>query len=125
MTTHIVGPNRHDSPDSQTARPWISRAYLALAFFLVWLPLMFALGYVVTSWFDVDPSAGETITSHGLVGWLTAIGYAVLVGLPGWFGAWAAWRAQRICPSSAATVAMALAALAATGLLVLCLVVPL
>jgi hypothetical protein len=92
---------------------------------VVWFPFVFALGYWVTSWFSITPGSGETIASQGLVGWLTNLGYALVVGLPAWAGAWWAYTARRLGGRTGAAVALVLNLLVGTGLLVLCLVEPL
>jgi hypothetical protein len=99
-------------------------AWLMPLAFLVWFPLMFAAGYWLTDLMGVYPSEGATqdMTEIGLIGWLVAIGYGLVAGLPGWIGAAFAVRARRRGAHIAALLALVVNLLLAALFLVSTLV---
>ena len=120
MTTPTV-PQHSPSPvapEESPSRIWTSMAYLSLLAYLVWLPVMFVMGYWVTSWFDVDPGSGPTMADQGVLGWLANLGLAVLAGLPAWLGAGAAIRSRHLGGRTAPLVALVLTVLVALVFLV-------
>jgi hypothetical protein len=72
-------------------------AWLMPLAFLVWFPLMFVAGYWLTDLMDVYPAEGATreMTEIGLGGWIVAIIFGLVAGLPGWIGVGLALAARR------------------------------
>lgn len=80
-------------------------SYVVNLGYVVWFWVMFAAGYWVYSWFGLDPSS-SALSDAGAGGWLAALGYGLVVGLPSWIGAWVAQRAYRVGGGLAAMVAL-------------------
>jgi hypothetical protein len=122
-TTPEVAPSapaEGDGGRSLTIAAWM----MPLAF-LVWFPLMFAAGYWLTDLMDVYPAEGATrdMIDTGVVGWLVAIGFGIVAGLPGWIGAALAVQARRSGARTAAVLALVVNLLLA-GLFLVSTVVP-
>ena len=122
-TTPEVAPSapaEGDGGRSLTIAAWM----MPLAF-LVWFPLMFAAGYWLTDLMDVYPAEGATqdMIDTGVVGWLVAIGFGLVAGLPGWIGAALAVQARRRGARTAAVLALVVNLLLA-GLFLVSTVVP-
>jgi hypothetical protein len=100
-------------------------AWLMPLALLVWFPLMFAAGYWVADLMDVYPAEGATqqMTEIGLGGWLVAVAFGLVAGLPGWVGAVLAIGARRHGAGAAALLALVVNLLLA-GLLLLSSVLP-
>jgi hypothetical protein len=100
-------------------------AWLMPLAFLVWFPLMFAAGYWLTDLMDVYPAEGATqdMTEIGVTGWIVAICYGLVAGLPGWVGAAFAVRARRRGARTSALLALVVNLLLA-GLFLVSTLVP-
>lgn len=110
MTTPTVPETQHGatSPASRS-RPWTIAALLTQVFYVLWLPLMFAFGYMLGDIFGYDPGTEQPT---GL--WATAASVAaalLVIPLPSWVGMGLAVRARRLGARSAALVALVLCAL--------------
>jgi hypothetical protein len=86
---------------------------------------MFAAGYWVADLMEVYPAEGATqqMTEIGLGGWLVAVAFGLVAGLPGWVGAVLAIGARRHGAGAAALLALVVNLLLA-GLLLLSSVLP-
>lgn len=94
------------------------RAYVVNLAYIAWFWVMFAAGYWVYSWFDLDPSAAQSLRDAGLAGWAAALGYALVATSPSWVGAWLAGRARAVGAGRAATIALVVNLVVGSGLLV-------
>jgi hypothetical protein len=109
-------------PSAASARPgrtltvW---SYLVNLAYLAWFWVMFAAGYWVYSLFDLDPSAGDELSSEGVLGWSAAMVFGVVTALPSWVGAWLALRARAAGAGVAAVISLVLNLLIAVGYLAL------
>ena len=112
-------------PKGDGGRRLTTAAWLMPLAFLVWFPLMFAAGYWLTDLMDVYPAEGATqdMTEIGVTGWIAAICYGLVAGLPGWVGAAFAVRARRSGARTAALLALVVNLLLA-GLFLLSTLVP-
>jgi hypothetical protein len=112
-------------PVGEGARNLTVAAWLMPLTFLVWFPLMFAAGYWLTDLMGVYPAQGATqdMTEIGVTGWIVAICYGLVAGLPGWIGAAFAVRARRRGARTAALLAL-LVNLLLAGLFLLSTLVP-
>ncbi len=113
------GPTPTSTP--QPGAGLVRRAYLVNLVYLAWFWVMFAAGYWVYSWFDLDPSAGGWLGDAGPVGWVAALGYAAVATIPSWVGAVLAGRARRAGAGRAATVALVVNLVVGAALLVVVL----
>jgi hypothetical protein len=122
-----VTPEKVPSADAErdASRRLTIAAWLMPLAFIVWFPLMFAAGYWLTDLMDVYPAEGATqeMTEIGLGGWLVALAFGLLAGLPGWIGAGFAVRARRLGARTAAVLALVVNLLLA-GLFLLSSVLP-
>lgn len=122
-TTPEVAPSAPAEGDR--GRSLTIAAWLMPLAFLVWFPLIIAAGYWLTDLMDVYPAEGATqdMIETGLVGWLVAIGFGLVAGLPGWIGAALAVQARRRGARTAALLALVVNLLLA-GLFLVSTVVP-
>jgi uncharacterized membrane protein len=94
-----VTPERTPSaaPRGDDSRRLTVAAWLMPLAFVVWFPLMFVAGYWLTDLMDVYPAEGATqeMTEIGLGGWIVAIIFGLVAGLPGWIGVGLAVAARR------------------------------
>jgi hypothetical protein len=122
-----VTPERTPSaaPGRDDARRLTVSAWLMPLAFLVWFPLMFAAGYWLTDLMDVYPAEGATqeMTEIGLGGWIVAILFGLIAGLPGWIGVGLAVAARRRGARLAAMLALVVNLLLA-GLFLISSVLP-
>lgn len=88
-----------------TANPWTVAAWLAPLIYLVWLVVMFVLGYWVTGLFDFEPGLGTSLKDQGTAEWFANAAYFVVVAVPSWLGVWWASLARRAGAGRAATAA--------------------
>lgn len=110
MTTTAVQPS---------AKPWTTGAYLSLLAYVVWLPLMFAFGYLLADLLGYDP--GMTEPSGFLALAVTVLVAVAVVPLPSWIGAGLAIKARKLGAGTACVVALALCLISGVALLVMSL----
>lgn len=86
---------------------------------VLWLPVMFALGYWVADVTDTYPSPGSDLTlwQVGPVGWVTAVVFAVLAALPCLLGLVLAQGARRRGAGVIAAIALAVNGVLAVALI--------
>lgn len=97
MTSMTPGRTPSAAPGRDDGRRLTVAAWLMPLAFLVWFPLMFVAGYWLTDLMDVYPAEGATreMTEIGLGGWIVAIIFGLVAGLPGWIGVGLAVAARR------------------------------
>lgn len=97
MTSMTPGRTSSAAPGRDDGRRLTVAAWLMPLAFLVWFPLMFVAGYWLTDLMDVYPAEGATqeMTEIGLGGWIVAIIFGLVAGLPGWIGVGLAVAARR------------------------------
>ncbi|MCB2175645.1 MAG: hypothetical protein KQH57_07540 [Actinomycetales bacterium] len=124
MTVPTV-PTRDPQPTApeQPGAGLTRRAYVVNLAYVAWFWVMFAAGYWVYSWFDLDPSAGQPLRDAGLAGWVATIGYALVATSPSWVGAWFAGRARVVGAGRAGTIALVVNLVVGAGLFVAMLAV--
>jgi hypothetical protein len=88
-----------------------SRALTVWAFavqlaYIPWMAVMFVLGYVVYSWFDVEPGLGVDLLDQGILGRLANIAFYAVLAVPSWLGAALGAKARAAGGGRAATIAM-------------------
>ena len=113
MTTPTVpGTGQASTPTAVPSRPWTIAAFLTQVVYVLWLPLMFAFGYLLGDIFGYEPGTEEPV---GFAATAANIAVALLViPLPSWIGVGLAVKARRLGGRAAALVALSLCAL--TGL---------
>ena len=113
MTTPTVPEAQHASASpAGRSRPWTIAAFLTQVVYIIWLPLMFALGYLLGDVFGYEPGS-ESPSGFWARAVLVVVALLV-IPLPSWVGVWLAVRARRLGGRAAAVVALLLCAL--TGL---------
>ncbi|MBK6762107.1 MAG: hypothetical protein IPG68_01950 [Micrococcales bacterium] len=105
------------TPD--TARRSTTAAFLMPVTYLIWFPIVFALGYWITATFDAYPSTEVPLVQTGLDGIIAAACYGLICGLPAWIGVWLAAKAGRGGGTAAAVLALVLNLLIAVAMFAL------
>jgi hypothetical protein len=125
MSSMTPEPATSAAPKGDDGRSLTIAAWMMPLTFLVWFPLMFAAGYWLTDLMGVYPAEGATqdMTEIGVIGWVVAVCYGLVAGLPGWVGAAFAVMARRRGARVAALLALVVNLLLA-GLFLLSTVVP-
>lgn len=117
MTTPAV--QGHPAPSVHTAQPWTVSAFLSLLLYLAWLPLMFALGYLLGSLFGYEPGMNEQVGFWALAA--NVVVALLVIPLPSWLGAGLAVKSRRLGGGTAATIALVLCLLVGLVLVVVSL----
>lgn len=116
----MSAPAPHAPPaPAMRDRPYTVGAFLSLLVYLVWLPLMFALGSLLAAMLGYEPGMNESVGFWPLaVNVLVAV---LVVPLPSWVGAGLAFTGRRLGGGTAANIALALCLLVGVALLVMSL----
>jgi hypothetical protein len=118
MTVPTIPPTAQLPADVEP-RPghqWTVAAFLAPVAYLVWLVVMFAAGYWVTSLFDFEPGQGESFADQGTAEWFANAAYFLVVAAPSWIGVGLAAKARALGAGTSALVAFWLNLLMGVGL---------
>jgi hypothetical protein len=118
MTVPTIPPTAKP-PAGAEPRPghqWTVAAFLAPLGYLLWLVVMFAAGYWVTSLFDFEPGQGENFADQGTAEWFANAAYFLVVAVPSWIGVGLAAKARALGASKSALVAFWLNLLMGVGL---------
>jgi hypothetical protein len=120
MTVPTVPANAQPTAGpSHPGRSLTVWSYVVNVAYLAWFWVMFAASYWVYSLFDLDPGAGDVLSSEGALGWLAAMVFGVVTALPSWVGAWLALRARTAGAGVAAVISLVLNLMLAVGYLAL------
>lgn len=104
---------------STAARPWTAAAFLTQLAYLLWLPAMFAFGYLLGSWLGYEPGMNEDVGFRALA--VNVIVAVAIIPLPSWIGAALAAQGLRERRSTPAVAALALCLIIGLALMVMSL----
>jgi len=118
MTVPTIPPTAQPSSgvEPRPGHQWTVAAFLAPLAYLVWLVVMFAAGYWVTSLFDFEPGQGENFADQGTAEWFANAAYFLVVAVPNWVGVGLAAKARALGAGTSALAAFWLNLLMGVGL---------